>query len=233
MHWARPLFLLAAALPVSAQTLDMLVYPNPGLFEVSGQGEVAGPGSAVIRRLAEITGMTLRLQPVPAARALVMISHQPGTCAVGVPRTPEREALFRWAGLMGSGTLMLYGRADEAREVLGAEDLRGATIVAQRESQPLAWLRQHGLNAYEVSDTVTGLRMLRAGRVDFWLVNDLAGQRAIQIVNGPAPKALRSFGQIDVYIACHRDLPNPTAERMRQGLERMRRDGELVDFGLR
>lgn len=233
MHWARPLLLLALALPVRAQTLNILVYPNPGLFEVSAQDTVTGPGAAVLKRLAEVTGLTLRLKPAPAARALMMITQQPGYCAAGVPRTPERENLLRWAGLMGSGALMLYGRADDTREVLGPDDLRGATIVAQRESQPLAWLREHGLNAYEVNDTLTGLRMLRAGRVDFWLVNDLAGQRAIQLGGGTAPRPLRSFGQIDLHIACHRELPAATAERMRQGLEQLRRDGELVEFGLR
>jgi polar amino acid transport system substrate-binding protein len=233
MHWARPLFLLALALPVRAETLGMLVYPNPGLFEVSAQDAVSGPGADVLRRLADVTGLALRLQPMPAARALLTITQQPGYCAAGVPRTPERENLFRWAGLMGSGALMLYGHADDAREVLGPDDLRGATIVAQRESQPAAWLREHGLKAYEVNDTMTGLRMLRAGRVDYWLVNDLAGQRAIQLSSGPAPKALRSFGQIDVYIACHRELPAATAERLRQGLDELRRAGELVEFGLR
>jgi polar amino acid transport system substrate-binding protein len=233
MPWVRPLLLAALALPVHAETLNLLVYPNPGLFEVSARDTVSGPGADVLRRLAEVSGIALQLQPTPAARALMMITQQPGYCAAGVPRTPERENLFRWAGLMGSGALMLYGRADDAREVQSPEDLRGATVVAQRESQPLAWLREHGLKTYEVNDTLTGLRMLRAGRVDFWLVNDLAGQRAIQLGGGAAPKALHSFGQIDVYIACHRELPAATAERLRQGLEQLRRDGELAEFGLR
>ena len=37
----------------------------------------------------------------------------------------------------------------------------------------MAWLKQHSLAAYEVNDVTTGLRILRAGRVDFWLGGNL------------------------------------------------------------
>ncbi|MBV8036985.1 hypothetical protein [Roseateles sp.] len=75
--------------------------------------------------------------------------------------------------------------------------------------------------------------MLRAGRVDFWLVNDLAGRSAIQHSDGPPPSPLHGFGRIDLHLACHRDVPAATADRLRRGLEQMRRDGELAVFGPR
>ena len=238
MHWACPFPLLSLALAllpaaVRAQTLELLVYANAGVFEATPRGGVTGRGAVVLQRLGEVSGLTLHLQVVPAARALLMTTQQPGHCTVGVPRTPEREPLFRWAGLMASGALVLYARADDPREVNSPEELRGAVIVAQRESMPATWLREHGLPAYEVSDTATGLRMLRAGRVDYWLVNDLAAQRAIQRAEGQAPRPLRNFGQIDLHLACHRALPPATAERLSRGLDQLRRDGELVEFGLR
>lgn len=235
MHWLRPLLLLLPlALPAQAQpTLQLLVYPNPGVFDVAHGDEVTGPGAVLLHRLAEVTGLPLKVQAVPAARALMMIAQLPAHCAVGVPRSPEREPLFRWAGLMASGSLMLYGRADDKREVAGADDLRGSVIAAQRESQPLAWLHEHGLNAYEVNDTLTGLRMLRAGRVDFWLVNELPARYVVQRSGGTPPRPLREFGRIDLYLACHHDLAPATAERLSQGFEQLRRNGELVEFGLR
>lgn len=233
MPWARLFLLLTFALPAHAQPLELLVYPNPGIFEVSASGEVTGAGAVLMKRLAEITGQALQLRAVPPVRALQMAAQTPRHCIAGLPRTPERENLYRWAGLMGSGALMLYGRADETRQVDDADDLRGVVVAAQRESQPLAWLREHGVQAYEVNDTLTGLRMLRAGRVDFWLVNDLAGQRAIQRSEGPAPKALRNLGRSELHLACHRDLEPATADKLRRGFEQLRRNGELVEFGLR
>lgn len=233
MHWVHPLLLLLFALPAHAQTLDLLAYPNQGVFDAAPGGKVSGSGTVVLKHLAEVTGIELRVRVVPAARALLMINQQPSHCAVGVPRTPERESQFRWAGLIASGALVLYGRAGETREVDGAQALRGTVTVAQRESLPMAWLRERGLSVYEVGDTVTGLRMLRAGRVDYWLVNDLAAQAAIQGSDGARPKLLHNFGQIDLYVACHHDVTAPLAERLSRGFEQLRRNGELAAFGLR
>ena len=233
MPWARPLLLLAFALPAQAEPLEFLVYPNPGIFEVSTHGEVSGTGAELMKRLTELTGVPLQLRAVPAVRAMQMAAQMPGHCMAGLPRTPEREALYRWAGLMGAGNLVLYGRADENRQVDDADDLRGVVVAAQRESQPLAWLREHGVQAYEVNDTLTGLRMLRAGHVDFCLVNDLAGQRAVQRSEGPPLKALRNLGRSEIHLACHRDLDQATADKLRRGFEQLRRNGELAEFGLR
>ena len=231
--WPRLPLLLFLVLPAGAQALDLLVYPNPGVFNVSAHDEVSGPGAAVLQRLAQVTGLPLRQRPMPAARALQMILQQPGQCAAGVPRTADREHQLRWAGLMASGALTLYGRSDETREVGTPDDLRGAVVVAQRESVAVTWLRERGLNVYEVNDTLTGLRMLRAGRVDYWLVNDLPARYVIQHHDGPAPKPLHEFGRIELYLACHRSLDEATAERLRRGFEELRRKGELVEFGLR
>lgn len=226
---------LFACLHAAAQAspVEMLVTANPGVFEAHPGGEVTGLGAVVLARLSVLSGIPIKLRALPVARALMTLSLSPASCVVGMPRTPEREAQYRWAGQMASGGLVLYGRADETRDVRSPADLRDAIVAAQRESQPLNWLRQHDLKVYEVNDTLTGLRMLRAGRVDYWLVNDIVGQRAIQQAGDPQPRALRSFGRIDVYLACHLEFPEAMAERLRAGLEQMRRDGELAEFGLR
>lgn len=233
MRWACLLLLLTFAVAVESQPVELLVFPNPGLFEPAAGGEISGRGATIMKRLGEVTGVPLRMRPVPAARAMQMIDTLPGTCAAGVVRTADREGLYRWAGVIASGALVLYGRSDETREVADAADLRGAVIAAQRESRALIWLREQGLTAYEVNDTVTGLRMLRAGRVDFWFVNDLPGGRAIQLSEGPPPKALREFGRVELHLACHRELPAATAERLRAGFDQLRRNGELGQLGLR
>ena len=233
MHWRHLLLLPSFVLPVQAQTLEVLAHPNPGIFELSPRQEVVGSGARLLNHLAQVSALELRLRVVPAARSLQIVQERPGSCIAGLPRTPEREALFRWAGPLSSGALMLYGRAGEARSVASISDLRGTSIVVQRESQPLLWLHEHGLDAYEVNDTLTGLRMLNAGRVDYWLVNDVAARSAVQHSGMPAPKAMREFGRIELHLACHRDIAPDVIARLNHGLEQLRRNGELAEFGLR
>jgi len=211
----------------------MLIVPSPGLFEVTPRGEVSGPGPEVLGRLAVITRLKLTFIPMPAARAMQTLRQLPPTCMAGVPRLPEREGEFRWAGMMATAAISVYARSDDMRQVSHPEDLRGTTLAVLRESMPLAWARERGLSVYEVNDTVTGLRMLRAGRVDLWLSNDLIAQRAIQSQGGDPPRMLYSSARIDNYIACHHDVDPAVLERLQAGMEQLRRDGALAQFGVK
>jgi len=96
-----------------------------------------------------------------------------------------------------------------------------------------AWLKEHGVTGYEVNDLGTGLRMLQAGRVDFWLGSEVSARFVIRAMQGPVPRALYSYGQLELHMACHLGTPAPIVERLNAGLEQMRRDGELAAFGVR
>ena len=103
----------------------------------------------------------------------------------------------------------------------------------QRDSAAAGWLRQQGIAPQEVSLPSTALRMLQAGRIDFWLANELSAAPAIQAEGGTAIKAHLVIMRIDVYIACHPGTPPELTARLHQALQRMRRQGDLADFGLR
>lgn len=225
------LALLARAAP--AQGLTVLVYPNPGLFDVASDGRIEGAGAELLARLSAASGVPHDTRAVPAARAQAMLAQSPLHCIFGVARTAEREPLFSWLGPLASGELVLFGRPGELRQVHGPQDLAGRTVVAQRHSQALSWLTAHGVTAHEANDLVTGLRMLRAGRVDYWLVNELAARPVIRRLGGEPLQPLYRAGRVELYIACHPDLPAALRERLQAGLTQLRRDGELAPFGLR
>jgi polar amino acid transport system substrate-binding protein len=225
--------LLSLALHARADSVDMLVFASPGLFEVSPQGQLSGPGAHLVKRIGEASGVEMRMQVMPVARLMQTLTQQPGHCTVGIPRLPEREPLFAWAGLVASSSLMLYGRLDETRIVTSVDDLRDTVIAAQRESLPAAWLRGHELKMQEVRDAPTGLRMLQARRVDYWLVNELLARAAFRGLGSEPARPMQSFGRIDAELACHRDTAPAVLEKLRSAVERLRRDGELVPFGVR
>ncbi|MDR7331862.1 transporter substrate-binding domain-containing protein [Roseateles asaccharophilus] len=214
-----------------AQTVDMVIYPNAGLFEIEN-GRFTGPGAPMLARLETISGVRMNGQSMPIARALQPGMLKSGACLVGLPRTPEREAAFRWAGPWSSSTITLYGRPGETRQVNGPEDMRGATTGVLREALPAAWLKEHRLASHEVNDVATGLRILHAGRVDYWLGSDVVARFAVKASGVPAPRVLYSFGRIDLHMACHPGTPAAIVERLHAGIEQLRRSGELVEFGL-
>lgn len=226
--------LLTLALNGPALALEMLVFTNPGLFEQAADGRITGPGGDMLSRISAVSGVDFKVQVMPAARVMQTLVQQPGSCAAGVPRLPDNESQLRWLGLLASAPMMLYGRNDETRIVADVNDLRHAVVAATRNSRPAAWLREQGVAMQEVRDTVTGLRMLQARRVDFWLVNDLAAQPVVQPHSGELlARPLQNFGLIKAFLACHRDTPPAEMEKMRLAVEQMRRDGELTVFGVR
>lgn len=213
--------------------LNLVVFPNPGLFDVEPDQPVSGRGAVLLARLAAVSGMTLDVQAMPIPRALSSGVAAPGRCLVGLVRTPERESHFLWIGPLASGALNLYARGDDSRMLQQPADLHGHTVVVQRDSASAAWLRQQGITPQEVSQPLTALRMLQAGRVDFWLANELSAAPAIAAEGGAAVKAKLALARVDVYVACHPATPAEPAQRLQQAIQKLRRQGELADFGLR
>lgn len=228
------LLMVSLASDARAEGVDMLVFLNPGLFEQAPDGRITGPGGDMIARIAAVSGVAVRIQVLPPTRVMQTLVQQVGACVAGVARLPDNESQLRWLGVLSNSTLMLYGRLDEKRRISGANDLRRATVVVQRHSLPATWLRERGLAMQEVRDTTTALRMLQARRVDYWLVNELVAQRTFQSLGGDLPaRPLQSFGQIVTHLACHRDTAPAELDRLRAAVEQLRRDGELVPFGVR
>jgi ABC-type amino acid transport substrate-binding protein len=216
-----------------AQPLQLLVFPNPGLFDVAADGSVSGAGADLLAKIGRVSGLELGIQALPIPRALAMGSASPGSCVVGLARTPEREAAFQWAGPLASGALVIYARADESTVLQSPMDLRGHGVVVQRESAPAAWLREQGIPAQEVNTPAMALRMLQARRADFWFVNEISAERVIRAEGGVPVKHLLALGRVDAYVACNLRTPQEPVEKLNQAILKLRRQGELSEFGLR
>lgn len=227
------LLLLTIAADSRGESLEMLVFNSPGLFDISAQGEISGPGARLLKRIESISGVEFHLREMPVARVVQTVHQQTGSCAAGMARTPEREAFLQWAGPVADSAMVVYGRLDETRVVKGPEGLRGTVIAAQRLSVPAQWLEAHSIQLQEARDPQTALRMLEARRVDFWLVNELLAQHTFRSQGSTPVRALHSFGRIRGYLACHIDTPPATMKRLQGALDQLRRRGELAPFGVR
>ncbi|MDR7331863.1 transporter substrate-binding domain-containing protein [Roseateles asaccharophilus] len=227
------LLLMHAAAQAQAPVLEMLVYPNAGVFESAPGQSAGGPGGAMLQRLQTLSGVKLNQQLMPIPRALLTVKQKPGHCMVAVSRTPEREATLLWVGPWARGATAIFVRGDDPRRVHDPLEVRGGSIVVLRDSAPSDWLKSQSIPATEVKDNTTGLRMLQARRVDFWLANDLAAHFVIRADGGPAPRQVYNFGRIDLYMGCHTSTDPAAVAALDAGIAQMRRNGELTEFGMR
>ncbi len=216
-----------------AQQLQLLVFPNPGLFDVAPDGTVGGPGAELLAKLGRVGALQLSIQALPIPRALATAASTPNACLVGLSRTPEREAGYLWAGPLASGALVIYARADETASLQSPLDLRGHGVVVQRESAAATWLREQNIAAQETNNSVAALRMLQARRADFWFSNELVAEPVIRAEGGVPVKAQLTLRRVDAYVACHLATPSASVEKLHQTIQKLRRQGELAEFGLR
>lgn len=228
------LLLFAGPRAEAALVLEMLVYPNAGVFEAAPGKGPGGPGGAMLQRLQTLSGVQINQQLMPIPRALLTVKHKPGHCMVAVSRSPERNDTLLWAGPWARGATAVYVRADDTRRPLrDALEMRGGSIVVLRDSAMSDWLKANGLPAVEVKDNTTGLRMLQARRVDYWLANDLAAHFVIRAEAGPAPRQVHHSGRTDLYIGCHPASDPEAVGALDAAIAQMRRNGELAEFGMR
>lgn len=213
--------------------LRMLVYPVPGLFDVADDGRIGGPGGALLTKLGRASELRFEAASLPIARAWQSVLAEANSCVLGMTRTPEREARFQWVSPVSRADFIVYGRADSppATPELGA--LRGRPVVVLRETVTASQLREQGVAAQEVTNTLSALRMLQAGRVDYWYSHQLVAEAAASAAGGAPIKALFSTVRIDGYLACNLEVPAPTIDRLRQAVQKLRHNGDLAEFGLR
>lgn len=224
---------LTAAAAAASPPLRMLVFPVPGLFDVIEGGHIAGPGGLLLSQIAQASGLAIETSSVPLARAWNTVLSEPNTCVLGVTRTPEREERFQWVGVISRADVAVYGRADALLWPPDLAALRGKPVVVLRETFTAAALREAGVTAQEVSSAAIALRMLQAGRVDYWYAHQLVAEPTARTAGGSSIKPLLVTSRIDGYLACNPEIAADDVDRLRQALQRLRRQGDLAPFGVR
>ncbi len=225
--------LSAQAGTAMAAPLQMLVFPNPGLFDIAQDGQVQGPGGRLLTHIRQAGGPPFAVRSLPIPRALATGQSQPNHCLVGILRTPEREPHFAWVGPISSGAMVIYSRADDTPPVRDLTELRDRRVVVQRDSAAAQMLAQQGQAPQQVSATLTALRMLQAGRVDYWLVHDLSAAPTIRATGGPALKLQLTLHQAQGFIACHPQTDAAALQQLRLAVHKLQQRGDLAEFGLR
>lgn len=169
---------------------------------------------------------TLRYAPWP--RAYQSALELPGHCAFSMARSHEREDKFRWVGPVAQMDWVLYARVDGKRAPESLADVRDALIGGAAQDVITQWLL---LNKFRIDQTVSdGLNpaKLMAGRFDYWAVSRQRGATttaAAGLTGRIAP--VLTFGHSDLFLGCHRDMPDELVRRLHQALTDMRIDGTV------
>ena len=190
------------------------------------RGGAAGIATDKVREAMRRSGVAYRIEMLPWQRAYHAALTRPATCVYSTTRTPEREALFKWAGPTDIAQWVLVGRAGSAPRLGSLADARGLRIGTYNGDAKEVWLRSRGFSVDSTSNDGHNLDKLMAGRIDLWAVSMRSGSKVLAR-HGYEGKLvpLLVFNKIGVYLACNRSVPDALVARLNTAFAAIARDG--------
>ncbi len=189
-------------------------------------GKPAGRQTDRVREMLERLGVPHRIDLLPWKRAYVMAQRDRLTCVYSTTRTPERERDFKWVGPLTETEWLLMGRADRKLSLRSLADARGLRIGTYNGDARDDFLRSKGLRVDPANNDASNVDKLLLNRIDLWAVAARSDSNDVQRMgrNGQIVPVL-VFNRVELYLACHRSVPDALIERMNATFDTMRRDG--------
>jgi polar amino acid transport system substrate-binding protein len=148
------------------------------------------------------------------------------TCVFVTTRTPEREALFKWVGPLGSADWILYAAADRNLKLSSLSDAMPLLIGTYGGDVRDDFFRSRGFKVESVPDDSSNPKKLLLHRIDLWAASR---NKAVLFIsqNGWADKItpVLTFHKVDLYLACNLAVPDALILQLNSALEAMNKDG--------
>ncbi|MBB3167513.1 substrate-binding periplasmic protein [Simiduia aestuariiviva] len=225
------LMVVASAFAGPAHRLDQLTYlsENSPPMNFLDNGEFKGIAVDLLERTTRVAGTPVhrdKVKILPWARAYRAAISGPNKVIFAIYRTPEREALFKWAGPFDANSLVLVAKKNRKIKITQLSQLNKFVVGAQREDAAEIHLRNLSLDEMVLTLTVSPLqlaRMMQADRIDIW-AGGVHGINAHLAMIGAAPEDFEVVGTLhkaDLYFAFSRDVDDALVDRFQQSLEKV------------
>ncbi|TMP28164.1 hypothetical protein CWB99_12190 [Pseudoalteromonas rubra] len=139
-------------------------------YQMSGKnGQVEGVAADKVTKLLSDLNVKADIEVMPWARAYKTAVDEPGTLIFSIVRTPDREALFHWVGVLMSTKTYLIALQDRSDiKVEKLSDLLNYKVGVKRDDVVFQYLS--GKNMLDtivvLPETLVTVKMLLRGRAD-------------------------------------------------------------------
>ena len=205
-------------------------------YNMTQGGQITGMSTEVVQAVMKEAGVQAAIHSMPWARAYDIALNEENVLIYSITRTPQREKLFKWVGVVAPTHWYLFARADRVGPLRQLDDARRLQVATVNEDAGEQYLLARGFaigknlqssNRYELN-----YEKLKAGRVDLWIANELnalylareAGDDPEKVLQRVLDLAeLASDGGLNMAFSVK--TPDATVERFRKALETVRRNG--------
>lgn len=177
-------------------------------------------------------GVNLHFEYLPWARAQMDTQNSRNKLIIPLTRIPERESSYRWLVELFQYQFILVSKNREV--ALDLEQAKKFKIGVLRNNAAIPFLEKSGFTDIDTAPTEEiNARKLNAGRIDYWVVADLA-VKYIYRSAGFNPAELKFGPKVGepqtIYLSASKDLDDPKIDLLQESLKQMKASGQLDDI---
>lgn len=225
------LFLAGRDLAARELVLTTENYP-PFNMQDEATKRVIGISTDIVREMMKRAKEGYTIKFLPWQRAYAMALKEEGTCVFSTTETTERLPLFKWVGPLVQNNWTFFGREDSDISIEGLDDARGYVVGGYKGDATALYLEREGFTLDLASHDRLNPAKLAAERFDLWATGGYLGPYLAREV-GVAIKPIYSFQEVELSLACNKNVPDSLIDRLNAVLEAMRADGTVAALTLR
>lgn len=204
-------------------------------YSMMVNGQVTGMSTEIVQAVFKEAGLQANIEVMPWARAYDLALNMDNVLIYSISRTPEREALFKWVGVIVQPDWYLYCLAERPVTLATLDDARGHSIATVQDDVGEQYLLAHGFtlgrelqssNKYEQN-----YRKLKVDHAELWISDQLNATYLMRL-NGDDPATtlipalpIPELSREGLSMAFSRNTPDGMVERFRAGLEAIHQNG--------
>lgn len=219
--------------PAVANTITVVTEEMaPYNFVDETDKSVKGLSTELVQEILKRAGIDYRIDVFPWARSYRMAQDMPNIAIYSMGRNDEREALFKWVGVIVNREVFLYklkGRPEIKADTVA--DLKPYKLGGIREGVRTMYLKKEGLLVEEATDDASNLKKLQSRRIDAFPIDE-PNLVYLSERNGIDFDSMERLLKLDkmsggLYMAFSLKTPDETVEKCRSALASMVKDGSF------
>jgi polar amino acid transport system substrate-binding protein len=224
--------LILFSVTVLANPLTIVTEQYPP-YNYEERGSIKGMSTEVVSAVLKELDLEVDIEIYPWARAYDMASTQENVLIYSISRTPQRESLFNWVGVIASIDFTIF--ALERRQdinIQSLEDIRAYMLGLVRGDALEQFFSANNFTEIErVNTNKQAMEMLLASRTDLWPISKQAGAYILKKNNMIPAQTVRAifeleeFSSEDLYMAFSRSTNKKLVDDFKRALEKIKENG--------
>ncbi|MBK9573699.1 MAG: transporter substrate-binding domain-containing protein [Rhodoferax sp.] len=204
-------------------------------YNYTDQGRITGLSTDVVEAVLKELKLQGNTQSLPWARAYDTARNASGVLIYSIGRTPEREALFKWVGVIAPTDYYLYALPGKAFKIESLEMAKQYQVGTVNQDVGEQFLVAHGfVKGQNLQSSVKyelNYQKLKLGRIDLWIMSELTANHLARLAGDDPAKTLAKVYRINdlsregYYMAFGSQTPDATVAQFKKGLDAIKKNG--------